>query len=208
MCLPRRFRFDEDDDSNEYVEQGRGLLRKEQVCLPRAAIVSRWGSQLQGNGSSSWCRCCHEFVHAALWCSVVFQNASSTSCLPLLTAASAYPPVQRGELKPARMHCRTMCSRGCRWARPLPLATTRRKQVAQKGAHCWARQGLRTAASALPRPTPPAGLPPLGAPRTAGCTGANSLHCFSPAFSPASCLDACPLVAGIGLPAHSASNAD
>ena len=34
MCLPRRFRFDEDDDSNEYVEQGRTLLKKEQACPP------------------------------------------------------------------------------------------------------------------------------------------------------------------------------
>ena len=31
VCIPRRYRFDEDDDSSEHIEAGRTLLVKEQV---------------------------------------------------------------------------------------------------------------------------------------------------------------------------------
>lgn len=51
MCLPARFRFDEDDDSNEYVEQGRLLLRKEQVTRLCVAIAM-FTQHMPGNGSN------------------------------------------------------------------------------------------------------------------------------------------------------------
>ena len=34
VCIPRRYRFDEDDDSSEHIEAGRTLLGKEQVLPP------------------------------------------------------------------------------------------------------------------------------------------------------------------------------